>query len=78
MSNEDTSKMTLVFAPGCFDDFEGTQEELDAMIEQIKAAFESGELLDESSAIDIDELAAEDPEFADFLQRKVNDTRGLH
>lgn len=39
------------FAPGCFDDFEGTQEELDALKKQIEDKFtniESEELEDES------------------------------
>ena len=33
MSNEQTRK--IVFAPGCFDDFEGTQAELDAFMAEI-------------------------------------------
>ena len=33
MSNEQTRK--IVFAPGCFDDFEGTQAELDAFVAEI-------------------------------------------
>jgi hypothetical protein len=32
------------FAPGCFDDFEGTQEELDAIINEINDLAKSGEL----------------------------------
>ncbi len=27
------------FAPGCFDDFEGTQEELDALVKEIENKF---------------------------------------
>jgi hypothetical protein len=36
----------LVFAPGCFDSFEGTQEELDELIAAIKADFESGKIFE--------------------------------
>lgn len=37
--------MKLVFAPGCFDHFEGTQEELDALINEIEEAFANGDAL---------------------------------
>lgn len=33
-------KMTVQFAPGCFDNFEGTQEELDAFVKEITSMFE--------------------------------------
>lgn len=48
--------MELVFAPGCFDNFEGTQEELDAFIKEISDKFASGEFLEEATPIDADEL----------------------
>lgn len=32
-------KLKLSFAPGCFDNFEGTQEELNEMIGQIREMF---------------------------------------
>jgi len=40
-----TDKKTpeIVFAPGCFDNFDGTQEELDQLMKQIQDMFESGE-----------------------------------
>ena len=47
------------FAPGCFDDFEGTQEELDAMVAEIKAMFENctlEELCDQNLVVELDEL----------------------
>lgn len=52
--------MEVIFVPGCFDDFEGTQEELDALVEQIKSAVESGDALENSSPIDTSELTDED------------------
>lgn len=50
----------IVFAPGCFDSFEGTQEELDSMIAEITRMAESGELLENSQEVDFDELDVED------------------
>ena len=38
-------KMKLSFAPGCFDDFEGTQEELDAVIKEIEEMIEDGSIM---------------------------------
>ena len=44
----ESKKLKVTFAPGCFDKFEGTQEELDAFIKEIEEAINSGELLEES------------------------------
>ena len=33
--------MTVEFAPGCFDSFEGSQEELDAFVNEIKTALQN-------------------------------------
>lgn len=58
----------IEFAPGCFDNFEGTQEELDALITEIKQLIDSGELFEKSQPLDMDELAEEEgDEIADQL-----------
>jgi hypothetical protein len=46
----------IIFGPGCFDDFEGTQEELDQLINEITRLVESGELFENSVELDIDNL----------------------
>lgn len=66
--NEDKD-MKLVFAPGCFDGFEGTQEELEEMIAHIKEAFASGDFLDSATEVDMVELEESDPELLEQLQR---------
>lgn len=38
-----TDELKITFAPGCFDSFDGTQEELDAMITEINKMFETGD-----------------------------------
>ena len=56
---EDKKELKLVFAPGCFDNFDGTQEELDEFIAEIKQMFESGEYLEKSvpiSELDLDDI----------------------
>lgn len=51
--------MKIEFMPGCFDQFDGTQEELDEMIAEIHRMLESGELEENSQEMteeDFDEL----------------------
>jgi len=72
-------EMTLVFAPGCFDSFEGTQEELEELIESIKTAFENGELLDTAEEVDLIELEEEYPDvLAQLHASDSTSTRKLH
>jgi transcription antitermination factor NusG len=48
--------IVVEFAPGAFDDFEGTQEELDQLIAEIHEAFASGEALEESIPLSDEEF----------------------
>lgn len=51
--------LEVKFAPGCFDHFDGTQEELDALMTEIKEAFANmtpEELAEQSQPVDEDEL----------------------
>ena len=68
--------MKLVFAPGCFDSFDGTQEELEDFIAQITAMFESGEIEDNAQLIDIDDLMEADPEMAEKLMIGFSEASG--
>lgn len=45
--------MKIVFAEGCFDDFEGTQKELDELVAHIKELAASGELLENATVVDL-------------------------
>lgn len=65
----DKKKTEIVFAPGCFDNFEGTQEELDALINEIQEMFDSGEALENASLLtDMD-----DDELADLMDQMPED-----
>ena len=51
--------MKVQFAPGAFDDFDGTQEELDALIAELVEMFESmtpEELAAQSTEVDLEDL----------------------
>ena len=52
-----TKKIEIVFAEGCFDNFDGTQEELDEMIAHIRELVDTGKL--EEEAILLSEEEAE-------------------
>jgi hypothetical protein len=48
-------KIKVVFKPGAFDNFEGSQEELDALVTEIIEGFESGEFLKDTQLEDLEE-----------------------
>lgn len=71
-------KMKIEFAPGCFDSFEGTQEELDEMVSEIKNIFSNmspEDLEMQSRAVSVDELleneSISDDQFENILQALV-------
>jgi hypothetical protein len=63
----DPKEIKIKFAPGAFEHFEGTQEELDGLLAEIQQLIESGEIFEKSTPLDIDQLAEEDPEFAAMI-----------
>lgn len=68
-----SKKIEIKFAPGCFDNFSGSQDELDELMAEIQKMADSGELFEQSQPLDIDELIDEDPDFAETLLRQIND-----
>ena len=57
----------IVFAPGSFDNFEGTQEELDTLVDQVVESLESVNFENHVAAWDLDELVDIDPAIADAV-----------
>ena len=69
----------IVFAPGCFDQFDGTQEELDEMIAEINRLVESGELFEKSKPVDFDDGTWTDEEIESFIETlEQNQNRKLN
>lgn len=64
-------KVKMVIEPGAFDNFEGTQEELNELIENLTRMAESGELLELSEPLDLEEMFVEDPETAFKIAQKM-------
>lgn len=72
-------KLKITFAPGAFDSFEGTQEELDAFIKEIEDNIQSGEFLSQSREVDFDELERTDPDLAKKIRDSIYpETRKLN
>lgn len=56
-------KLKITFAPGCFDNFDGSQEELDELIKSLETA----EFHKNSTPVDMEKLELEDPELFEIL-----------
>jgi len=74
-------KMKIEFAPGCFDQFDGTQEELDELIAKIQEMADSGELVENAISLEdaLDEMTDEElEEIFDQLPSEYNTPKKLH
>jgi len=69
-------KLEVVFAPGCFDSFNGTQEELNELMAEIQSLAASGELFESSTLIDVDDLDDEEYTALQLSMQNI-DTRTL-
>ena len=75
-------KSKVIFQPGCFDNFDGTQEELDELVAMITTMAESGELEANATELDDDawdELSEEEKQIlSEALDRPVDTLRSLN
>ncbi len=74
-----TNKLKVEFAPGCFDHFEGSQDELDELVQSIQKMFE-GKTKDEleamSQPIDFDSLDEEELEILEKISISDIENKG--
>ena len=68
-----TKKIKIEFAPGAFDTFDGTQEELNQLMVEIQAMFESGDF--HETAVDLDDL--DTAEYAELQSQMPSGPRVL-
>lgn len=52
----DMSTPKVVFADGCFDQFEGTQQELDDLVAEINRLVSTGEIFQHATPLTVDDL----------------------
>jgi len=76
LNPEEFKKLKIEFAPGCFDNFEGTQEELDSLINQIKEMFASGEAQMMARPVDFDDIDDDDLEIIEHLVEQDEISKG--
>jgi hypothetical protein len=78
-----STPLKVVFAPGAFDTFDGSQEELDALVSEITETFanmSAEELAAQSREIDLEQLAADldaNPEVLDAMWAQTGRVRTL-
>ena len=64
MTPEERKEIKIQFAPGSFDNFDGTQEELEELLSEIQRLVETGELFEK--AIPLEDL--DDDELRDIAE----------
>jgi hypothetical protein len=76
-------KLQVVFAPGAFDTFDGTQEELDSLVAEVQDMFKNmtaQELAEQSREIDLEHMATDldlNPEILDAMWAQTGRDRKL-
>ena len=71
-----TDPKKIEFAPGCFDDFDGTQEELEQLMNQLQTMFENmttDELQARSRTVSMEDLDELDPETQQQILSALDD-----
>jgi len=72
-------KMKIEFAPGAFDSWDGTQEELDEFVAEIQRMADTGELLEASVDITDDESWDQlSPEEQDIIAGSLSAKHSRH
>lgn len=78
LTPDEVKGLKIEFAPGCFDNFEGTQEELDELVAEIHRMISSGEFAENSRPLDLEDLSEEEAEILfNALSDQENSTRKL-
>jgi hypothetical protein len=76
--DEEVKPIKVIFEPGCFDNFEGTQEELNDLMASIQAEFAGktrDEIEDMADVVNLEDLMNEDPEFAKHIMSLDNERK---
>ena len=66
--------LKIVVMDGAFDDLD--QDEIDGIMEELQELVESGELMENSTPVDMDALAIEDPKMFKLLSEAMDTLLG--
>jgi hypothetical protein len=61
--------VNIEFAPGCFDSFTGTQEELDEIVAELQLMFKDG-VPEDVTLLDLDNLDQDDIDMLDAVEKR--------
>ena len=78
MLDDTEKKIKVEFMPGCFDGFEGTQEELDEMIAEINELVASGKIFENSIEITDENIDLVPDEIRDMLNEQNTPRKTLN
>ncbi len=70
---DDKKEVKIHFAPGCFDNFEGTQEELDQLVQSIRHMVDSGELFEMAQPLSEVDLSSLPESLQKEILRELDD-----
>jgi hypothetical protein len=76
--DDEVKPIKVIFEPGCFDAFDGTQEELEELMESIQAEFAGktrDEIEDMSNVVNLEDLLRDDPDFAKHIMNIDNERK---
>ncbi len=76
LTADEFKELKIQFAPGCFDNFDGTQEEVDELVTHIKEMFQNGEFQKNARPLDLDDLDEEDLELLERLDQQEKNAKG--
>lgn len=66
---DSSKKLKIVFTPGCFDNLDMSQEEMDEFVKMLEDKVADGSIFDESRPLDPDD--PEDAELVERLEREM-------
>jgi hypothetical protein len=76
--DDEVKPIKVVFEPGCFDSFDGTQEELEELMASIQAEFAGktrDEIEDMTNVVNLEDLLRDDPDFAKHIMNIDNERK---
>jgi len=76
LTTKEVKELKIEFAPGCFDNFEGSQEELDELVNQIKEMFASGQALELARPLEFSDLDEDDIEILEQMVEQEEVAKG--
>lgn len=71
MTASERKEIKIEFAPGAFDSFEGSQEELDELMKEIQSMILDGSLFEKSKPVDLEDLLESDDPTDQALAEKL-------